>query len=1341
MRPGKRNSLPINELERTLLALAPQEKHHYFLLLSSLKNVTSTFPLTAAIVTVVVGVLALGAWFARIAVITYMSNPHTYGDVEVTPYGYELGGPLTHSWDSVVVKQGENSYTVRNFKMDVTLLGDNKGANIALAEFEAQIKTDPSAKDEKKPKTPMEAIEFPEKAKFYIPAEVSVDKISVDVDKDSPQQMHWQAKDFSVKSNGLQKASIKLDSIQGDYISETTSIDLHADFESDKLKVKGKVKAGKDEVKLDVSSPKNNLAAVKTSVDMEVKDPSKWIPVKIPPAVPTIGAVKVKGDVRLDPKTQKPHYDLNLETRIGEFWPVMACNAKIKVKGDDENYHIETDLYNDEGGHIRLEGDGDKNLNGSLTGQVEYMSSIFGPHMMPLDMKIHTAHKEGDIIKVGIETRQGSDIDATIDLRKDVNITFTGDISPYEPWALDWNFGNLTLRNRFNLVGSFRNGVLHAKAKIPNIEFAYQMKADSLEVELDLNRNGIQFTNGIIYGEKETFDFFGDVMWEHEEPHTSWDVTQRHGGHAFAYITWTDSTTIQVMADSVDVSTIPFAKIKIGKEMNGEVTGTWRHNFTDNVGNIDLFAEGNYDPFDIKARIKARQNGDSIFIDKFQAMQNTNKVEAEAVFILPNDSNPDFKPTGFLPIQVVHAWASAKDFSIPSLLEPLNDTTLSEGFMNGDVSYEEGKGLLGNIDFTQLSLSKIPTSALKVDKMNLFAEGDRMELNAYVNIGNGGWAGSSQVIINNIFEDKRHVSVVHSTDNGGDLSVEGDLDSSYTFNGQVKVSGSWFIPGTTAEVTKTDLQIDVSAKIKEGLKGITAEIKSDSTFIQPPKMSRKIPFRIAGHINDGYAEITDLSTSNAQGETVSASAAYDLDSMRLDRFNIFSEQFSLKSGPHSVVVKEVSGSLSDYENELVVSVSLPYIQYNFFDETFGEGEAIAQSDLDFTIPRSTGDRLQNNSISGKLIVDKLIYHKALEFQITPTSLNRIFTMFNNFITKLRTTEVQETKISTASPINLMVHVNDSQRDSIAVVTPFATFPFTFDFWVLGNTNRPLLRGDVTNSNTGFIGVQELYEFELNSFSISWMDVPWQHGVVEVSSMQELPYCDDTGDKEGETCPINFDITGTITNPQPTPSSNCGTESSAAATYYNIILGCIADNNDESTDWNKIAGKAIGKVLSTTANKALGSEYIGDIDMKVMLFSNNTTSDKDSSYFKIPISLDRWVKDLSLIFGYTQDQSENPTYDQALQFGVNYTLPVFKGKEFSHKNHINPSLYLNGLLISKQYLTNTGAGGNESRLEKNVGFNYGYKFWNACLLGVGNCETISPNETLKESTEEQQETDK
>ena len=1277
--------------------------------------------------TVVVGVLALSAWFVRIALITFLSSPHTFGEVEITPYGYELGGPLTHSWDSLTIKTGDNTFTVSKFDLDITVLGDSSGVKLALGTFKADIHGDTT---EKKEKTSMPELSFPEKAKFYLPAEISVDEIEVDVNKGEESAMHWQAKDLSVKNTGTQALKLKLDSIQGDFVQEATSLDINADFSSENVKLKGKVKAGKDEIKLDVSAPKTNMAAVKTDVDLEVADPAQWIPVKLPPAVPAIGKAKVKATASLDPKTGQPRYDATVKTRIGAFWPLMACNVVARIKGDDRDFHVEADLNNDEGGHIQLEGDFDKELNGELSGRIEYMSSVFGPHMMPLDMKIHSLHKQGDIIDAVVETRQGSAIEATIDLGGKPMITFTGDMSPYEPWALDWNFGNLILKNRFSLAGSFNDGVLHAKAKIPNIAYAYHMKADSLEVELDLDKNGIEFTNGVIYAEKETFDFFGDVMWTHEEPHTSWDVTQRHGGHAYAYITWTDSITIQANVDSVDVTTIPFADFAINGGIYGEVSGRWHHNLTDNIGAVDIYAEGRYEPFDLQGRIQARQNGDTIFIDNVHAIQDKNMVEAEAVFILPNDSNPDFKPTGYLPVQVQHAWAAAKNFNIPILLESLNDSTLTSGMISGDMAYEDGHGMMGNIEIKDLELRKVSKDLIDINKLSIFAEGDKVEVNSYVNIGRGGWAGKSQIIVNNIFQDNRHVSVGYSTDNGGDLNIEGDIDSAFIFTGTGSVAGSWFIPGTTSEITKTDLRMDISANIREGLKGISAKLYSDSTFFQLPKLARQVPIKLRASLENSIVEIGELSTHNHEQETINVSAAYNLDSMAIERFNISSEQFSVRSGPHSIIVRDVSGTVDDFDEEMTVSINLPYIQYNFYDETFGDGEIQAQSNLDFIMPHSKGDRLQNNTIAGKLVVDKMVYHKALEFQITPASLDRILNMFNNFIAKLRKSEVQETKLSTSAPINLMIHVNDSQRDSVEVVTPFATFPFTFDIWVLGNTNRPLLRGDVINSNAGFIGVQELYEFELNAFRISWMDVPWQHGEVDVSSAQNLPYCDDTGNREGETCPINFDITGTITNPQPTPNSNCGTEASAAATYYNIILGCIADNNDESTDWNKIAGKAIGKVLSSTANKTLGGEYIGDIDMKVMLFNNNTTSDKDSSYFKLPISLDRWVKDLSLIFGYTQDQSENPTYDQALQFGVSYKLPVFKDSTYSHKNHIAPSLNLNGQLISKQYLTNTGTGGNENRLEKNVGLNYGYKFWNACLLGIGHCETVSPGDRNK-----------
>jgi hypothetical protein len=421
--------------------------------------------------------------------------------------------------------------------------------------------------------------------------------------------------------------------------------------------------------------------------------------------------------------------------------------------------------------------------------------------------------------------------------------------------------------------------------------------------------------------------------------------------------------------------------------------------------------------------------------------------------------------------------------------------------------------------------------------------------------------------------------------------------------------------------------------------------------------------------------------------------------------------------------------LEDSDEQMSVIAKLPSIQYTFDDETYGKARLLGRSDIQFNIPHTQEGQIKNKSVSGNFIIDKFVYRKDLEIEITPSSLDKILSMLNNAITSLRSKD-KEAKISVSSPIDLSFHISDSQRDSVEIISPFAAFPLTLDIWVLGTSNRPLLRGDVTNTDNGFIGIKGLYDFELSRFNISWNDVLWQHGIVDVSSMQELPYCSEPDDSEKATCPINFDIQGTITNLQPTPSSNCGTESSAAATYYNIFLGCVANESGDA-DWNKLAGKALGKVIASTANKTLGGDYIGDIDMKVMLF-DNSNNEKDSSYVKIPISLDRWVKNLSLILGYTQDQSIDPIYDQALQFGVTYKLPFFQEKEYSHKNHLSPSLSVNGLLISKQYTANSGTESNsESRVEKNIGMNYSYKYWNPCILGIGHCETVRPPRAMRQ----------
>ncbi len=196
-----------------------------------------------------------------------------------------------------------------------------------------------------------------------------------------------------------------------------------------------------------------------------------------------------------------------------------------------------------------------------------------------------------------------------------------------------------------------------------------------------------------------------------------------------------------------------------------------------------------------------------------------------------------------------------------------------------------------------------------------------------------------------------------------------------------------------------------------------------------------------------------------------------------------------------------------------------------------------------------------------------------------------------------------------------------------------------------------------------------------------------------------------------------------------PSANCGVDDSPASLYYSVLLGCISEEESSTIDRNKVAGKLIGSVLTSTANRTLGGEYVGDIDMKFKLFNEESVAEKDSSYLLIPISLDRWVKDLSLVFGYKQDQSETPTYDHAIEAGISYVIPAFS-EEDKTKNpeHYSPQLDFGASLVSKNYINATDE--DESRLEKNIGFNYSYKFWSPCLFGIGKCKALAPREKEK-----------
>ena len=728
---------------------------------------------------IVVGVISACAWFVDYIVPYYLSNEHTFGTTTITPYGYHGGSLLDHYWDSVKVDNGTSTFVLRNVAINATLLNkDARGLSLALGSMTANITVPPE--DTTKVKEPLESLEFPEKAKFYVPIQLKVDKGEINLSNGNS----WSFENFSLKSEGKKKATLAVSNVQGSQIPHPAGTKINVDFSSSNLKVHGKLYSQGDSLDIVVMAPKDDMLDIASSVETDVDNLEQWLPFAWPQKAPQISGIHVKANVKTKLNTGEITYEGTAKAHMSAIYPLMALDAAIEFDGNDRDIHVNAKFNNREGGSMELDADIWKNGNIDLYGNIKNMNAKFGPQTMPLDLTIHSAELRGKKIHAVVETRQGSNIDANINFENEFNITYVGDISPYEPWAIDWSKGNLVLGKTTKVYGSFKDAHMHALVKFDTIPFAYHMTADSMVTSLDLYKDSIVFTDGIIYTPKETFDFVGDVVWDHKNPHTSWKITQRHGGVGQAYIYIIDSTAIQSKADNVAFETIPFARLKFNENLSGKVTGYFNKNFETNIANLDVSVDGEYQPFKLQMNTRARQSGDSIFIDKFEAIHNHNKVEAEASFILPNDSNPDFEPTGTFPVQVIHAWASAHEFGIPLLLEPLNDTTFSSGLITGDIAYNEGQGLVGNIDFRDLEFSNIPKQLFCIHKMNLFAEASKIELSAYLGIGGGGWTGNTQVIVDNVFKPERHVSLTHNSDNGGNLWAEGFIDTNLVFTGR-----------------------------------------------------------------------------------------------------------------------------------------------------------------------------------------------------------------------------------------------------------------------------------------------------------------------------------------------------------------------------------------------------------------------------------------------------------------------------------------------------------------------------------------------------------------------------
>lgn len=1271
-----------------------------------------------------VGCLLACAWFLNCFLDNYLNSPHDYGVAHVAFYGHSREGLLSRSWDSVAVRGAGFDVSLKSPRINAHILFSPEEDFVHIDMDSAVAKIDPGSFPKSEPdSSPLAVPDF----RIPLEAQVGISHFRMDVKGVGS----WSADSVHVRSMGSEAAELSLKNASGDYLARKISAKAEIAFQGETIRMKGSLLSeDRDSAIFRISAPRDSLENASGSLDVLVKNPEKWDAEKIPKHV-SIRNIRLSASFNAKARQKKFSYKARLRTDIGAFWPLPALAADIRVKSDEKMvFQIDGKFLGKRPGEsISIRGKIDKELRGEIDATVKNIEAEFGPQMQPLDLTLHAKKDSPEKLQAKAVTKAGSVVRAELSGlsgTKDFRIDFTGDIAKDEPWSIRWSGDFLHFDTRPQIKGSFHGGKMYADVSIAPVKYAYLMTADSFFTSLSLDRNGIDFSNGFIRTQKENFTFTGDVKWNDSIPHTSWKVFQSESGFAEAFITF--EPVITSKAFQVRLSHIPFADTTLLRGLDGIVTGTMTQNFEEHSGSLIAEVSTEIAQIPLHGKFQAHNTKDSISLESAVISTGTNAIELEGTANILYDST-GLRYTG---LQLADAWASTDRFDIPLLLAPYQNSPLESGIFSGNVTYRKGIGLQGSLQFSDLSLKNISRETFSIPKLDVFAEKEKMQISGNISAGERAWNGDLQIDINGLLEPEHHIFAYFTTPVGGTAWLDGDIDSTMKWKGKAQLSGSWFLPRDLGEVVYTDFKADATGDLKSPLDSLELSFHSDSTAIDTKRGFPILPISFNGTFLDGIFDIPSARLSNSQGEFIAGSASYDLKNRKLGKVSVGTEKFSLIWDQiHQIQISDVRGSLDDSEKEFTLSLEIDSVSYKLNKPEWGKADASARGKAILHLPHAENGSFANPTVEGNFFLDRALYRNEFSVDIGFGSLSKISATLSGFFTKIRRAKPVVKKTAAKSrPINIAVHISDSGRDTVAVVTNLASFPLTLDLWVLGTSDHPLLRGDINNSGNGSIGLKDMFQFDLESLAISFQDVPWNRGNINISSVQNLPYCKTNSHRDDdETCPVHLDILGSVVAPKPMPSANCGIDDSPASLYYSVLLGCISEEESSSIDRNKVAGKLIGSVLTSTANRTLGGEYVGDIDMKFKLFNEESVAEKDSSYLMIPISLNRWVKDLSLVFGYKQDQSETPTYDRAIEAGISYIIPAFSEEDRTkNPEHYSPQLDFGASLVSKNYITTTDEDAN--RLEKNIGFNYSYKFWSPCLLGIGKCKALSPREKEK-----------
>jgi hypothetical protein len=1266
---------------------------------------------------VLVIILFIGYKVIKNKAIYYLSNSTDLGVAIVIPEGFEADFPFKFTWKSIKVKflQGTDLF-FKNPKISIDPKLINRNELLRISVDSVYVKIIPSDS------STADIIEGPlSHLDLWLPFRISVNvkKVATDV-KDVGK---WSLDSLVMVKSGRQKRFyIIAKDIRGTHLAK--NLFLNAEYRWNKSFSDASISISdrtSDSIAVMLNASRLRLEDLSAEIDAEVKNLAFWLKGKYPNQAPDIEKISLHSNTSVNILTGKAEFDLSLKTKIGKFWQLPAFDATITASGNNSGIsQSEILLKGNNEESISFKGNIDMNLDGSGELEIKGIDITLGPETLPTDAKFHKIMKKGNSAFANFTTGAGSNFTARIaDLDNPV-ITFSADIAPKEPWAVQWTGEMVKLENPTILTGSFSFKDVLLKANLKTrVPFAYHATADEFEVSLWLNSEGIHFPKGTIKRKGYESDFTGEVIWEKE--YFKFKLNQSSGGEAEIYGTFIPKIDLDLK--NINTLELPFADTTMLKGYNGLVSGNLSHNFEKKIGQASVSVYTAIQDLNVSAKSDVEIHGDSLFVKRIEIEQNEKKIKGSLFALLPSQVRKDF--------DVQRANLSIPDMNLVSLLALFNDSTLSSGYANGNLNYNKENGLRGEMILTKIALAGIDPSIVRFPNLYLEAIGDSVKMSNRVFLGDEGlWNGVLKVVITKP-KDKgdfpfRISYEANNIGNEGKLFLNGFLSRNFkNILGDAQVQGDWFLPEGMGEIKNANINIAAKTVLgKHILDSLTANFNTGQNIYEMGIL--KIPFAFAGYVRKGMLYADTIFLYGQNDEKITVKLQLDLNKANIRDLSFNTKQFTLPLlNDHLIQVKNGTGNTKLDSAGITIFADLPAVYYNMKNSDYGTAEALLKGKAEYRFPFQTGQSKTNPHITGNFEISKAVYKKTLDLMPDPLHLDQSWKKFNKFLAPLlrdKKGSSVEKSASTSRPTDLRITVRTGSETAI-INTNFAEFAFVVDVSITGTTRNILLSGDINAVSGGKIGYSNLTMFDLSSFRIYWRSMPVKQGEINLKISNDYKFCVIDGSAKDETCMVSIDVTGPLTRLSMQPSTNCDIEASPALIYYSMLLGCISEDYDSGSSFNRdrVAGKIIGKTMSSTINRIVGGNVIGDVDFKWKLL-NDVKQEEDTNYVRVPVSLSKWIRNLEMVFGYTKtnENSLNPRYDNSYEIGLRYKLDVFDSTDINH-NLIDPSVDISTNLVARHYISKTETTEDETRLEKNVGLVYKHKFWDLCILGFGYCK--------------------